>query len=302
MRVTREQIRTARLTCLAEFLLQQYPDEFTTVGNSVVNVNNRSFSVSWEFPGYTNFKTGDSGNPIDFLVKYKKFSFVDAVYKLCKFQEGKEKPAREVRDNCHLPWPGHTNEQVCFYLKGRGIPDDTISRLLYEKLLYQDQSNNAVFVTPQGDYCEIRGTGKTPFYGCRKEDSNRFWFMKTCDSPKTAYICEGAIDAISLSLLHGYEKTKESVYISVGCPGNQRAIDRIKKRIHTVLAVDNDEEGEKCRKKNADLEFILPSYKDWNEDLLLLEDDLLAMDEDLLLRNKIGNTQTATHAEQNGDE
>lgn len=35
-----------------------------------------------------------------------------------------------------------------------------------------------------------------------------------------------------------------------------------------VIAVDNDDAGERRRKENPDLPFIIPVYKDWNEDLM----------------------------------
>ena len=64
-----------------------------------------------------------------------------------------------------------------------------------------------------------------------------------------------------------------SVYISIGGAGNHRTINRIKKRIRTVLAVDNDEAGESCRRRHPELEHIIPSLKDWNEDLMNLDED-----------------------------
>lgn len=56
-------------------------------------------------------------------------------------------------------------------------------------------------------------------------------------------------------------------YISIGGAAKQPAIDRIKRQIKTVLAVDNDSAGQICRDRNSELPFILPVTKDWNEDL-----------------------------------
>ena len=36
---------------------------------------------------------------------------------------------------------------------------------------------------------------------------------------------------------------------------------------HIILAVDNEEHGEECRQRNPDLEHIIPTNKDWNQDL-----------------------------------
>ena len=136
-------------------------------------------------------------------------------------------------------------------------------------MLYQDSLHaNAVFVTPDEDYCEIRGTGNKPFHGCRKKRPDKFWYLLTDSKPETAYICEAAIDAVSLMLIHRQQgKSDPAVYVSVGGVSNQQTIDRLKKRISTVLAVDNDPAGDECRARNPDLSSLIPAGKDWNDDL-----------------------------------
>ena len=173
----------------------------------------------------------------------------------------------------------HGNRRVYAYLLGRGIPAGMI-RLLEERgLLYQDRDHgNAVFVNPERDCCELRGTltyASRPFHGCLKTRPDRFWyFMGSEEKPGTAYLCESAIDAVSLFLLHKRSGTENAaVYISIGGVSNQKTIERVKSRIHSVLAVDNDHAGDLCRERNPDMESIIPSAKDWNEDLQLLKQD-----------------------------
>jgi hypothetical protein len=133
---------------------------------------------------------------------------------------------------------------------------------------------NVVFVSPGRDYCEIRGTltyVDRPFHGCMKTQPDRFWYLTNCrlpQKPATAYICEAAIDAASLLVLHRYAGiTEPAAYISIGGAANQQTIRRIKTKIRTVLAVDNDEAGQKCRDRNPELDVIVPVCKDWNDDL-----------------------------------
>lgn len=86
-------------------------------------------------------------------------------------------------------------------------------------------------------------------------------------------MCEGAIDAISLYILHqrfGYRDP--ALYISIGGVAKQSAIDRIKRQICTVIAVDNDTAGDECRYRNKDLQVLIPQKKDWNEDLMTIVD------------------------------
>lgn len=137
-------------------------------------------------------------------------------------------------------------------------------QLLYEDALY----GNAVFVNPQRDYCEIRGAGKQKFHGCRKLKPDRFWYLLLGNmSPDRAFICESAIDAVSLMVIQsrsGY-CCESAVYISIGGVANQQTIDRIKSHIPSTLAVDNDPAGQACRDRNPDMTALIPERKDWND-------------------------------------
>ena len=88
-------------------------------------------------------------------------------------------------------------------------------------------------------------------------------------------MCEAAIDAISLYELHRIEgKEIGRWYISIGGAGKQGSIDWLKdkfKKAKFILAVDSDEAGESCRNRNPDLQSIIPSNKDWNEDLMIIK-------------------------------
>jgi len=283
--VTRDRIQLARKADLAGFLIQRHPDLFRNSGSSLYMKSRDSLYIRKGFPGYTDFSSGGHGNPIDFLTGFLGYSFVDAVAALT---DGPRcgRPAAIPRQESAAPRPITLPEsaekpyrRVYAYLLGRGIPAGMI-RLLEERgLLYQDRDHgNAVFVNPERDCCEIRGTltyASRPFHGCLKTRADRFWyFLDTEEKPGTAYLCESAIDAISLFLLHKRAGTDNAaVYISIGGVSNQKTIERIKSRIHSVLAVDNDHAGDLCRERNPDMGSIIPAAKDWNEDLQLLKQD-----------------------------
>ncbi len=153
----------------------------------------------------------------------------------------------------------------------RKISPEVIKALIDQGVIYQEREhNNIVFVSKERDFYELHGTisyGKS-FHGCHRTAPENFWWFKTGDNPTTAYICEAAIDAISL-----YQLIKEDgYYISIAGVANQAAIDRIKNQIwleNIILAVDNDTAGQCCREKNTDLTYLIPTNKDWNEDLQL---------------------------------
>ncbi len=93
------------------------------------------------------------------------------------------------------------------------------------------------------------------------------------------YICEAALDAVSLYELQLLEEGEEAVkghtYISIGGVGKSRSINRVirdaerngVKKDQVFLAVDNDDAGEACRARYPELGFTIPEHKDWNEDL-----------------------------------
>ena len=271
MYVTKEQIRQARRANLADYLLRECPADVKIVGTSLCLRKNPSLYVKKSISGYHDFATGEHGNSIDFLTRHLNCSFTDAVNMLCRFDGSPMSKATMTRSPFLLPEKAKPPfERVVTYLTGRGIPPEMVRFLIRENLLYQDTPHgNAVFVSPDEDYCEIRGTGSRPFHGCRKKKSDRFWYLLTDPKPETAYVCEAAIDAVSLMLIHKAQgKTDPAVYVSIGGVANQQAIDRLKRqKLKIVLAVDNDSAGKECRQRNPDLVALIPHNKDWNDDL-----------------------------------
>lgn len=269
MYVTKEQICQARKANLADYLLREYSADVKIVGTSLCLRKNPSLYVKKTIPGYHDFATGEHGNSIDFLMRYLNYSFTDAVTTLCRIDVHSLNVTAGAKQfslpqNAEPPF-----RKVTAYLVGRGIHENLVMDLIQEGLLYQDLRGNAVFVDPDKSYCEIRGTGAgNHFHGCRKKASDRFWYILTNPGPEVVYICEAAIDALSLMLLHQKEgKNDPAAYVSIGGVANQRTIDRLKRKHRAVLAVDNDRAGEECRKRNPDLPALIPDRKDWNEDL-----------------------------------
>lgn len=283
--VTRDEIVSARTASLYDFVLAYHGGLFKRSGQSLYMTDHDSVYIKKGFPGYNDFSGETHGNPIDFLMKHLGYSFVDAVTSLNQFstaapecrQDGRkdmDPPAVAAPAPLSLPLPADRPFRNMYaYLMGRGIPAWMIRRLEQAGLAYQDREhNNVVFVSKEKDYCELRGTftyADRPFHGCRKAAPDRFWYMSTNEGrPEKAYVCEAAIDAISLCLIHKERGMAEkALYVSIGGVSNQQAIQRVKSILPATLAVDNDRAGEECRKRNPDLPFIIPSFKDWNEDL-----------------------------------
>lgn len=282
MYVSPEMVKKARTADLYSFLLMNHPGQVRKEGLSIRMAGNEGISIRRGYFGYKNFATDDSGNGIDLLMKYLGYSFQEAVVALSAFapeealpdtdrKPGAAAPGRNIALPEAAPLP---HSRMFAFLISRGVPKEVVASFASRKLIYQSAgTNNIVFVNRERDYCELRGTftyAKKPFHGCMKSRPDRFWYFKGgASGVDKAYVTEAAIDAISLYLIQkkaGLE-TGKSVYISIGGASNHQAIHRIKRGIHTILAVDNDEAGQICRDRHPELDYILPVHKDWNDDL-----------------------------------
>lgn len=281
---TKDQMRRARKADLYDYLIRNHARQFKKEGQSINLIYNKSLSIKRGYSGYLDFATNETGNSVDFLVRYMGYEIDQAVFALCGENSciNSGNLGFEITNDLIIkedlppvfPDPAVGKYRQLFaFLTGRGIPSRTVQGLIDRKLLYQSKDkNNAVFINIERDWAELRGTytlGKKQFHGvvanCRKDG---FWWFRSGKDAKIAYICEASIDAISLYVLHMQHGKKEpAYYISIGGVAKQQAIDRIKRQVKTILAVDNDDAGLGCRERNSELPFILPVNKDWNEDL-----------------------------------
>ena len=282
---TEEQKRAARKADLYDYLCRNFYDSFVDEHGSLRFKENRSITIKKGFSGYKDWATDEHGNSIDFLVRYMGFAIDDAVLAL---SDGMVVDASrsivtlrkpDLKDT-KIVFPEATSgryRQLYAYLnKTRCIPSEMIQWLIDQKLMYQaTEYNNIVFINYEKDWGELHGTytgGEKSFHrlaaGSREDG---FWFFRTSKGAKTAYVCEGAIDAISLYVMHNnLGLDKYAYYFSIGGAGKQQAIDRIKRNLTVVIATDNDDAGNNCRSRNSDCESIMPVHKDWNEDLVHL--------------------------------
>lgn len=280
--VSKEQIEAAKHTDLYAFLVQHHDYNFIHESDSIRLRNNHSISIKKGYCGYKDFGNSETGNSIDFLMNHMGYDFVEAVQALLDNAQivcaTKEEQPHAENVPLKFPVPVDGNYKNLFaYLIGRGISAETIRMIIQKNIMYQKKkNNNIVFINAEKNFAEIRGTytyGKA-FHGivssCRHDG---FWWFRTSKDATIAYICEAAIDAISLYELHKLQgKIDAAYYISIAGATKQPAIDRLKhSELHLILAVDNDVAGQNCRDRNPELEYILSDNKDWNEDLQALK-------------------------------
>ena len=282
--VSREQIVEARRADLYGFLVSHHPSSVKKEGRYLRLREHDSLVVRSGIPGYVRFSDpDDTGNPIDFLMRYMGYSFTAAVTALtvpCSDSRPDGTSAAAVREQAGpAAFPVQAAQpysRVYSYLtQTRSVDPRIVNALIRRGLLYQDSPyGNAVFINHERTYCEVRGTLSNVRYhrSIRSLKSSMWWFMAGCGDPCAAYICEGAIDAISLYELMAARREElpgPSIFCSIGGVGNQETIETIERNgiCRVILAVDNDNAGGRCRQKNAHLESLIPEGKDWNDDL-----------------------------------
>ena len=287
--VSKKQIASARHADLYAFLMKYHSSNFKTEGDSIRPKDNHSISIKKGYHGYKDFSTEETGNSIEFLTNHMGYTFVEAVQALSDVSALAQQPTDVQQDgieNVPPKFPEPVNgmyKNLFAFLKNRSISTETIQKLVKQKLLYQEKSkNNIVFINMERDFAELRGTYTfgNPFHGIVPHSRHDgFWWFRTSRNDAKAYICEAAIDAISLYELHKIQGNhEEAYYISIAGVAKQPAIDRLKKyKYKLVLSVDNDDAGQNCRNRNSDLEYIIPVHKDWNEDLQSLKNNNVAV-------------------------
>lgn len=222
--VSKDDIRAARRADLYGFLLRMHSQDVVREGDSLRLRSDHSVSVKRGYAGYTDFATDETGNAVDLLTRYLDYDLVGAVRALIgsgaaaapsgQTQRPAPTPA-PAPPVFQLPPAAPSYRQLFAYLtQTRCIPAPVVQKLIDERIVYQEaQHNNIIFVSPQRDFAEVRGTNSfaAPFRGILPGSNVRtgFWWFKTgalSSHAEDVYICESAIDAISLYTLHRYQR------------------------------------------------------------------------------------------------
>lgn len=296
--VSKEQIRAARRTDLYEWVERRRGSEFQKEGDSFRPIFNPSVSIKKGFSGYRDFATDETGNSVDFLTKYMGMDLVSAVYSLLEVSPDVSSTAKLPQKRpksrvLRLPQPvcGTYKQLFAYLTQTRRIPAELIQKLIRERRIYQEEShNNIVFVNPERTFAEIHGTmERYKFHGVVSNSSKTgFWWFRSGPHVECAYICEAAIDAISLYVIHRYlsshakqmknyavfnQLAMPALYVSIAGAANKQRIEAIRRGLGArpvYLAVDNDNAGQKLRdayKGMPNVFELIPQHKDWNEDL-----------------------------------
>lgn len=296
---------------LYDFLMDRYPGELRriTPGKRIGIRSNHSVVITAGIKGYIDWGTSEGGNAIAFLMNnLNMVSYDMAVKELSDW--AKDHPHgvdfiystdipsdSPTRSGAHAPFPetdpNHT-DTAKQYLMSRGISEELVDGLVASKLVFQTAEGahaNVMFKPHHGKFCEVRGCvpGKK-YHRSYGEKTGAYWAFQLGQpntTPKRAYICEGAIDAISLADFRN--DLGPALFVAIGGVSNRTAVDTLVKAYpdtEIIIATDNDEAGHLFAEHFKQYKRITPIRKDWNEDLQFFREQTKRVEEERAASSK----------------
>ena len=293
--VTPEQIAEAKKLDLFSYLSLYEPDELVHVaGNEYCTRTHDSLKISnclWRWCS----RDIAGRTALDYLIKVRGASFVDAVKHLCSVSSTlHEKTAvnhsstqrPQERAPFILPAGNFTNNVVIDYLcNKRGLPQEVVAACIKRKLIYEaKEHHNAVFVgydkggLPR--FATLRGCYEKPFKKDVAGSDKSIGFSLPARSPDADIlgVFESAIDAISFGVLQSQGECTHLLSLGgVATVALERYLSDYPQIKQVVLGLDNDAQGRKASAKIAtwlegrgyEVHDMPPQLgKDYNEELL----------------------------------
>ncbi len=285
---TKEQREQARRTDLANFLISQGEQvkrsgsEYEWLdGSQKVTIRGHLWYHQYEQIG---------GDAVDFVRRFYNKDYAEAVKMLLNnggSQIITSPPIEKEHKPFKLPPRNDRMSRVFSYLLlTRGIDKDVLYEFVRRKMIYESSDfHNAVFVGYDSNgkprHAHKRGTvTSNPYKGnvAGSQPEYSFHFNGTSDK---IFLFEAPIDMLSYISMHK-KNWKEHSY-AASCSVSDRVLFQCLKdnpNIKNVyLCFDNDEAGQTANKRIADKlnklniqnEILIPTHKDWNEDLTLSE-------------------------------
>ncbi len=283
---TKEERERARNTDLAEFLRQQgetirrsgSENMWLSLGQKVTLRGNLWFH-QYEQVG---------GDAIDFCRKFYGMDYPEAVMLLLGMDVGCSPVPREEDSPkpFELPPANENMHRVYAYLlRQRGIHKQVLDAFVQQKMIYEDAKfHNAVFVgfDTQGEprHAHKRGSGSRSTFKGNVPGSIPEFSFHWRGSDEQLFLFESPIDLLSFICLHP-ENWREHTY-AAACSVSDRVLwqsltDQPNIRM-AYLCFDSDAPGQRAAKaisgrlrdKGIKHKILVPSRKDWNEDLLFL--------------------------------
>lgn len=286
---TEQQREQARRTDLASFLRQQGEDvkrsgtEFVWLDHGQrVTIRGNLWFHQYEQVG---------GDAIDFACRFYDMDYPEAVQLMLAMRsvgvgavQGTVEPF--ARQPLELP-PKHENMRRVYgyLLRRRGIDKDVLDAFVYRGLIYESADyHNAVFVGTDREgksrHIHKHSTAVQGGFKGNAPGSEPEYSFHWIGGGDTLFLFEAPIDMLSFITLH--KQSWKSQSYAAACGVSDRVLWQILKDrpyIQRVcLCLDNDGPGQKAAQriskalteKNICNKILVPTQKDWSEDLLFL--------------------------------
>ena len=273
MRYSKAQIEKACEVNLIDFMLQEHKERITFKNSQYRDTEHDSLVFYDDH--YHRYSNGEHGNIINYMHRYLKYSFPGAVKTLLGFVSITDRKASLASHRTfYKPIESTRRGQIAGYLEDRGLSIETINRAFEDGVLYSAMVKNegmayACFANDREGYYILRNTQED---GTQKMIISKyyggFWYWSPCETKNSlmVYVCEAPIDALSLYEL----KREQAIYTAMGGLKDiaLRQITDSFPESEIVIAVDSDTAGDDFYMRHSEHERIVPSGKDWNENLM----------------------------------
>ena len=226
------------------------------------------------------------GDAIDFAQRFFGKTFPEAVVFLnggSSAQLIQSLPAEKEKKPFALPLKNDNMRRVFGYLcGGRGIDRDVLHTFVRRNMVYESADyHNAVFVGYDKDniarHAHKRGSCSQSSFKGNVDSSNPAFSFHWNGTSGSLYLFEAPIDMLSFISMHKDNWQQHSY--AAACSVSDLVLFQCMKDIGNIdkvfLCMDNDSAGQeadrriaaKLEKIGVEYEVLVPTMKDWNEDL-----------------------------------
>ncbi len=286
---TEEQREQARRTDLAAFLRQQ-GEEVKRSGTEFVWLDHgQRVTIRGNLWFHQYEQVG--GDAIDFACRFYGMDYPEAVQLMLAMRsvgvgavQGTVEPF--AKQPLELP-PKHENMRRVYgyLLRRRGIDKDVLDAFVYRGLVYESADyHNAVFVGTDREgkprHIHKHSTAAQGGFKGNAPGSEPEYSFHWIGGGDTLFLLEAPIDMLSFITLH--KQSWKSQSYAAACGVSDRVLwQTLKDRPYITkvcICLDNDEPGQRAAQriskalteKNICNKILVPTRKDWNEDLLFL--------------------------------
>lgn len=284
---TKEQKKQARQTNIASLLIRQGEilkksgsEYYWLDGSQKVTIRGNLWYHQYEQKG---------GDAVDFVRRFYNKNYVEAVQFLLNESHGQiitSMPIEKENKSFKLPPRNDRMNRVFSYLLlTRGIDKDVLYEFVRRKMIYESSDfHNAIFVgydlSGKPTHAHKRGTVKNNHFKGNVAGSKPEYSFHYFGKGENLFLFEAPIDMLSYISMHKVNYKNNNYAAS--CSVSDRVLFQCLKDNPNIkkvyLCFDNDSAGqtankrisEKLNKMNINNEIVIPTHKDWNDDLLFL--------------------------------